>query len=1034
MSVGQITYRDGRWRIECAAHVRTKLRRLFPEASQRAGETITLSDNDENCRDLLWFLGRYPMDMEDSAADRLRAGSSRHVDEQDQVAALLEGRHPPGDFALALPPRDYQIIAAQMLALKRGLLLADDVGVGKTVTGICPMAHADNLPALVVTLTHLPHQWAAEIKRFAPQLQVHILKSGRPYDLIPKRSKQSGETPRLPDVIITNYHKLSGWSETLAGVVRYVVFDETQELRRSDSNKYAAAKHVAQRAALKVGLSVGPRSELELKGGPFGGGWIGSIEEAWQLLDKESAVSLNGYDLVRVDHIGVMSRGWTMNGFAWKPVRKFIRHRCTKPVRTLNTGGVSLVVTDDHSVFEVGVNGLASKSSDAFAVGDLLAADNGAGWESDKAEELPVDVLSIAAGIPRSQVVVDLSNVSRHQLGLTAWEWQNCHREATYGPRLPIGVYLKHRDILPQPTAVYIGRGKAPAMPPKVKLSGWAYVLGFYLGDGWTTRDRVNFAVEADRSEAFCRALDALGLGLRPLITKRRGASVEIRCSNRMFATLILQVIGNAKCFEKRIPAEWITTWPRAARRSLLDGLIDSDGHIAKRGRSRLSGSFVTTSLRLALDVQVLLRSIGVTGGLHVRKPINGGEVSGRRIVGKRDSCRVHWPHWAVIGDSSGRRGKRSRYAWTKGRLNEVPLRSVANADLPEHVYDLEMAGHPSFTVNGLLVHNSATPIYNYGEEFFNVLEVLRPAALGTREEFSREWCANSESIKDPQAFGEYLRREGLMLRRTRADVGRELPPVSKVPQVVDTDPEVLERVQGSAAELARTILATQESYRGQKFRATEEFNVLMRQATGIAKAPFAAQFVRLLLESEKKIILYGWHRECYALWMEQLSEFHPRLYTGSESPRQKEEAKETFLNGDCRLLIVSLRAGAGVDGLQKVCRTVVFGELDWSPGVHEQCIGRIARDGQVDPVVAYYLVAESGADPIMADVLGIKRSQIEGVRDPDGQLVERLDREVGAIRRLAEECLRRSSLRFENDHLKSCSLTNATVAQGDAH
>lgn len=42
--------------------------------------------------------------------------------------------------------------------------------------------------------------------------------------------------------------------------------------------------------------------------------------------------------------------------------------------------------------------------------------------------------------------------------------------------------------------------------------------------------------------------------------------------------------------------------------------------------------------------------------------------------------------------------------------------------------------------------------------------------------------------------------------------------------------------------------------------------------------------------------------------------------------------------------VIMSLRSGAGVDGLQKHSRVAVFGERDWSPQVHEQCIGRIRR------------------------------------------------------------------------------------------
>jgi hypothetical protein len=44
--------------------------------------------------------------------------------------------------------------------------------------------------------------------------------------------------------------------------------------------------------------------------------------------------------------------------------------------------------------------------------------------------------------------------------------------------------------------------------------------------------------------------------------------------------------------------------------------------------------------------------------------------------------------------------------------------------------------------------------------------------------------------------------------------------------------------------------------------------------------------------------------------------------------PPQKEEAQRRLISGETPLLVVSLRAGAGLDGLQKVCRTAVFGSV----------------------------------------------------------------------------------------------------------
>jgi SNF2 family DNA or RNA helicase len=551
--------------VTCEPHVRARLKRVFARAPQWAADAIDISDTPENARDLLWFLERYPMDV--SGLEVLKAQSQEHVEMEARIADLMALRRPPLKIDMAEPARDYQSFSAQMLEIKRGMLNADDVGLGKTVTAICSMTLPENLPAVVVCPAHMPPQWAAMLARFAPGLSVHILKKGTPYPLTRciRRGQLELLDDRLPDVIISNYHKLRGWSETLAGVARMVVFDECQQLRHPTSAIYHACSHLAKKTPLRLGLS--------------------------------------------------------------------------------------------------------------------------------------------------------------------------------------------------------------------------------------------------------------------------------------------------------------------------------------------------------------------------------------------------------------------------------------------------------------------ATPIYNYGAEFFHVVDVLSPGSLGEHGEFIREWCKGSfgdkARIADTEQFGSYLRREGIMLRRTRIEVGRELPELTKVIHAIESDAVTLDNLKGDAIELAKIVVSHNESYRGERMNAAGKFDSLMRQATGIAKAPYVAEFAKLLLDSEERIVLFGWHREVYSIWLEALKEFNPVLYTGTESVNQKGASIEQFLNGSSRILVMSLRSGAGVDGLQGRCRTAVFGELDWSPGVHEQCVGRIHRDGQDQPCVAYFLVAEDGADPIMVDVLGIKREQIEGVRNPNRALAERVDTGENNIRRLAREFLTKRGVKL---------------------
>lgn len=313
----------------------------------------------------------------------------------------------------------------------------------------------------------------------------------------------------------------------------------------------------------------------------------------------------------------------------------------------------------------------------------------------------------------------------------------------------------------------------------------------------------------------------------------------------------------------------------------------------------------------------------------------------------------------------------------------------------------------------------SATPVYNFGGEMFSILQVLAPDLVGDRREFAREWCVTDYGglnpktrISEPAAFRSWLSAQGVFLRRTRQEVGIEMPPLSTTEQFVDVDEDVWERESGNAMEIAKLILAQDTEHRT-RWKATGEFDWKMRQATGLAKAPFVAEFAKLLLESEEKIILLGWHRAVWDIWAERLADYHPVLYTGSESAAQKARAFDDFVHGDARVMMLSLRSGAGLDGFQDVTQTVVFGELDWSPGVHKQAVGRAHRPGQNRPVNAYFCVTDYGADPVMMDLLNIKKMEAELLINPEPvtAAVEQAA-PVEGIRAVAQQILDRSAAR----------------------
>lgn len=299
----------------------------------------------------------------------------------------------------------------------------------------------------------------------------------------------------------------------------------------------------------------------------------------------------------------------------------------------------------------------------------------------------------------------------------------------------------------------------------------------------------------------------------------------------------------------------------------------------------------------------------------------------------------------------------------------------------------------------------TATPIYNYGDEMWNIMQFIDDGALGNWGEFTREWCTpmgGKWRISDPKALGTYLREGHVMLRRVKADVGLQLPKVSRIVEQVEYDAKAVQAVEDLARTLA--IRATTGSF-VERGNAARELDVMLRQVTGVSKAKQVALFVRLLVEAGETVVLWGWHRDVYEIWNKELHDLNPAMYTGSETASQKEKEKRRFMDGETKILIMSLRSGAGIDDLQHVCSTGVFGELDWSPGIHQQCIWRLDREGQEKPVMAFFLVTDDGSDPPMLDVLGIKASEAAQIVDPY-MGVQVVENDTSHLRRLVQRYL----------------------------
>lgn len=110
----------------------------------------------------------------------------------------------------------------------------------------------------------------------------------------------------------------------------------------------------------------------------------------------------------------------------------------------------------------------------------------------------------------------------------------------------------------------------------------------------------------------------------------------------------------------------------------------------------------------------------------------------------------------------------------------------------------------------------------------------------------------------------------------------------------------------------------------------------------------------------------------------------------GAKKDSQRDQLVDDFLTGKTPHLLAQIKvAGAGLDGIQEVCDTLVLANPLWSPGDLAQVIGRIRRMG--GPAVANIVVPYVPSQPNNPDFVSVEESMIQTLRNKYEQIKEYL-------------------------------------------
>jgi superfamily II DNA or RNA helicase/intein/homing endonuclease len=484
-----------------------------------------------------------------------------------------------------------------------------------------------------------------------------------------------------------------------------VLVDEAHMHKSGVSVKIIDA-HVADGATV-IGWSVGGDSSILMS--------IGdkiermTLESAWNKYSSDAKVT-NGIEVASI--LGSKVRSFDGERFVWSNAESIMRHRLTgkKAYEITTEKGRSITVTEDHSVHRLSFNGKDSKSRKPFSslevckgsdlsIGDYLVLDSVI--DSVPCENTSSINMTSLTSDKRYIVYGDFdSDVSQ----LPIAQWKKDSREGKYG------TYLRQKEFAKTRSQTGLARfvhGQSNLFPVSLDVSDFAYILGYYLGDGWTDGGRVNFAVANKDIDSFKKQLEKLSgvfEGSTFSIKEMSGESVEVRWPCKSLASVLRNICGT-HAHNKRIP-EQCFSFSKEHIKILLQGMLDSDGHLGLHNRS-LRYTYVTVSSELAWGLVDLLRLIGVSASVQTALPRQGGIIGGRRITGKRIKYSVSFSKTAVDGELCARRGRSFIQDFDGFPVKIKGIKEV----FPEYVYDICVPETNTFVASGFLVHNSATPL-----------------------------------------------------------------------------------------------------------------------------------------------------------------------------------------------------------------------------------------------------------------------------------------------------------------------------------
>ncbi|MFL5357844.1 SNF2-related protein [Archangium sp.] len=264
----------------------------------------------------------------------------------------------------------------------------------------------------------------------------------------------------------------------------------------------------------------------------------------------------------------------------------------------------------------------------------------------------------------------------------------------------------------------------------------------------------------------------------------------------------------------------------------------------------------------------------------------------------------------------------------------------------------------------------SGTPVENRLSELWSLYRLVFPGLLGSRESFRERFAAPIERTRDANARAALARVvRPFLLRRTKAEVARELPP--RVETVVPVTLSEGERRLYEDTRLAALVRLKNAEGPEKRFAVLAALTRLRLAACHPrlvdADSPLPSAKLERFLEVVEAVRAGGGRALVFSQFVKHLALARealeardvPLQYLDGQTPAAERETRvAAFQRGEGDVFLISLKAGG--TGLNLTAADHVL-HLDpwWNPAAEDQATDRAHRIGQTKPVTVMRFISE---------------------------------------------------------------------------